>query len=153
MSYTLRELEAELQQTVGVISNERETAEGNCNGLYVWRDSNGEAYKWGPTPVSYELHDVKTVAEADLLTFLCPLCFAKNGGAVGTHAVMVSFAGRNVPDAAGTRDNTGKPSRWTMQSGTGLDDLVLTPSILLSLNECRWHGFVGSNGIAPGHAG
>lgn len=155
--FTLRQLEAELQKTVPITTDLIETEEGDCKGMFVWRDSKGEAYYWSPTPVRYSFHDVQTVAEADHIMFLCPICFAKNGGAKGTHSVMVSFAGRDVPDEAGTRDSEGKPSRWNV-SGTSLDDLVLTPSILLDKSQepergCHWHGFVGSNGIPAGHAG
>lgn len=148
----LRTLEAELSKLVIVVSTERDE-----KGLYVWRGSDGQAYKWGPSDKSYEFHPVATVAEADELTFLCPLCFEKNGGAAGTHSVFVTFAGRNVPDEAGSRDHTGKPSRWNA-SGRTVDDLVLTPSIALDASRpadkgCHWHGFVGSSGVPPGHAG
>lgn len=158
VSFSLRELEAEFFKIVSVTTSEIETEEGDCKGLYVWRDSSGEAYKWGPTPISYEFHPVASLAEADMIDFLCPACFAKNGGAKGTHMVMVSFAGRNIPDEAGTRDSTGKPSRWTIAGGSSIDDLVLTPSILLNASSppdqgCHWHGFVGSSGIPPGRAG
>jgi len=152
MYFTLRQLEAELQKVVTVTTTEIEMREGHsCKGQYVHRDSNGHAFMWGPTPVRYAFHDVETPAEADHLMFLCPACFARNNGPVGTHSVMVTFAGRNVPDEAGTRGADGKPTRWSM-SGTSLDDLVLTPSILL-YEGCAWHGFVGSSGIPPGHAG
>lgn len=156
-TYTLRQLEAQFEKVVEVPTTEIETEEGDCKGLFVWRDSKGEAYKWGPTPISYEFHDVSTLVEADLIMFLCPLCFEKNGGNVGTHSVMVSFAGRSFSDEAGTRDSNGTPSRWTA-SGVGLDDLVCTPSILLDASRppeqgCHWHGFIGSSGIPPGHAG
>jgi hypothetical protein len=157
-AFTLRELEARLEKVVSVPTTEIETEEGDCKGLYVWRDSTGEAYKWGPTPISYEFHDVGSIAEADLIMFLCPLCYAKNGGAKNTHSVMVSFAGRSYPDEAGSRDADGKPSRWSITSGTTLDDLTLSPSILLDAKQpadqgCHWHGFVGMAGIPPGHAG
>lgn len=157
-AYPLRVLEAKLEKVVEVHTSEIETEEGSCKGLYVWRDSTGEAYKWGPTPISYEFHNVENLAEADLIMFLCPRCFERNGGKVGTHSVMVSFAGRSFSDEAGSRDSTGKPSRWTIVSGTGLDDLVLSPSILLDAGRqphegCHWHGFVGMSGIPPGHAG
>lgn len=154
--YPLRTLEARLSKVVTKVSTEI-AADGDMKGLYVHRDSEGQAYKWGPKPESYEFHDVATVAEAHMIMFLCPKCFEKNGGAAGTHEVMVTFADRNVPDAAGTRDSTGKPSRWQC-TGTSLDNLVLTPSILLDASRkpeegCHWHGFVGSSGIPPGHAG
>lgn len=159
-TFPLRVLEAQLTKVVTITTEEIETdpAEGDCVGKYVWRDEKGHGFFWSPTPVRYTFEDVETLAEADEIMFLCPLCFAKNGGSNGTHSVMVSFAGRNVPDEAGSRDADGKPSRWTIAGGSSLDDLVLTPSILLDAKQpahvgCHWHGFVGSNGIPPGHAG
>ena len=158
-AFPLRLLEAELEKVVPVTTTElHPNDDSKFAGLYVFRGDDGVAFMWGPKPVRYEFHDVDDLAEADHLMFLCPLCFAKNGGAKGTHRVMMTFAGRNVPDEAGTRDADGKPSRWTVVSGTSLDDLVLTPSILLDAKRpadkgCHWHGFVGSSGIPPGHAG
>lgn len=157
MAFSLRQLEAELQKTIVVTTAEIEQDDPDLKGQFVFR-SGGEKFMWGPRPYRYELHDVATVADADLLTFLCPLCFAKNGGTKGTHSVMVSFAGRNIPEDAGSVDCDGKPSRWTVVSGTSLDDLSLAPSILLDAKRkpeegCHWHGFVGSNGVAAGQAG
>lgn len=151
-SISLRMLKAKLQKVVAVT-----TTEIGPDGKYIFRDETGEAFMWGPNPTRYEYHNVETVAEADHIMFLCPLCFTKNGGPQGTHSVMVTFAGRTVPDEAGTRSHDGKASRWNV-SGTSLDDLVLTPSILLDAGHkveggCHWHGFVGSSGIPPGHAG
>lgn len=159
-AYPLRQLEAEFQRVVTVTTTEIETGneDPSLNGLYLFRETNGEKFMWGPRPERYEFHNVGSVGEADQIFFLCPLCFEKNGGSKGTHGVDVSFAGRNIPDEAGTRDSTGKPSRWTVVSGTSLDDLVLAPSILLDAGRepdkgCHWHGFVGFAGIPPGHAG
>lgn len=162
-NFSLRQLEGQLLKTVTVTTTEIETAEDEpgdpheLKGLFVFRDETGEKFMWGPKPERYEFHFVNTVAEADQVEFLCPLCFEKNGGSKGTHAIFVTFAGRTVPDEAGSRDSTGKPTRWSV-SGNTLDDLVLTPSILLDQGReqslgCHWHGFVGSNGIPPGHAG
>lgn len=150
-AYSLRVLEAELQRVVTITTAETETDDHECAGQYVFRDDDGNKFMWGPQPERYQFQPVATVAEADHVMFLCPLCFEKNGGPVRTHSVQVTFAGRNVPDAAGTRGKDGKPTRWNV-SGTTIDDLVLTPSIQLN-GGCDWHGFVGSSGIAPGHAG
>lgn len=135
---------------------EIETDEGDRKGLYVWRDDAGEKWFWSPRPTRHGLAPVDRLADADHVQFLCPRCFERNKGAEGTHMVMVTLAGRNVPDDAGSRGKDG-PSRWKA-SGTGLDDLVLTPSILLNASQpvtvgCHWHGFVGSSGIPAGHAG
>jgi len=83
---------------------------------------------------------VDTLAEAQGVWFLCPLCFMKNEGRVGTHAVLCWFVGL-VPD-----DIVPKPGRWTPQ-GTGLDDLTFVPSAERSqsvalTSGCAWHGFV-----------
>ena len=96
--------------------------------------------------------EVATLAEAHGIDFLCPLCFAKNGGAVGTHGVHVSFEGRAIPPGCGSINSEGKPSRWRVVGGSTLDDLQLAPSILLSGPGCGWHGFVGSSGVPPGEA-
>jgi hypothetical protein len=157
VTHPLRTLEARLQKVVAVSTSEVERDDPKLRGLYVFRDEGGEKFMWGPNPVRYEFHDVASVAEADQVMFLCPACFAKNGGPVGTHSVMVTFEGRDVPGVAGSRDAEGKPSRWRA-SGSTVDDLVLTPSILLDAKRkpdegCHWHGFVGSSGIPPGHAG
>jgi hypothetical protein len=95
--------------------------------------------------------EVDTLAEAHDIMFLCPLCFQKNGGAKGTHSVLVSFAGRDIPDGCGSVGTNG-PSRWTIVGGSSLDDLQLTPSILLGGPGCGWHGFIGSSGVPPGEA-
>lgn len=104
--------------------------------------------QWGGFPAEM-IHHVETLAEAQGIWFLCPICFTKNGGHVGTHQCEVTFEGRGATDAQGSHDHTGKPSRWNV-SGTGYNDLVLTPSVLLVPPGCGWHGFVGSNGAPPG---
>lgn len=80
-----------------------------------------------------------TLAEAQGVQFLCPACFAKNGGAVGTHMVLCWFKDRGIPDSA-----VPGPGRWKV-SGTGFDDLTLTPSVDLGAGD--WHGFI-TNGVA-----
>lgn len=101
------------------------------------------------------LHYVDTLAEADGVIFLCPKCFAANGGKVGTHAVICWFEGK-VPD-----DADPKPGRWN-PSGTGLDDLTFVGpravSILLTSTGnpdgvgmkggCGWHGFIRNGDAA-----
>lgn len=81
-----------------------------------------------------------TLAEAQGIIFLCPKCFAANGGNVGTHSVICWFSGRGVPD-----ERTPKPGRWN-PSGTGIDDLTFigpgAASVLLTGPGCGWHGFV-----------
>lgn len=88
---------------------------------------------------------VETVAEANGIRFLCPLCFTANSGAAGTHGVQVTFAGRSVPDHLGSHAKDGSPSRWNV-AGTTFVDLTLTPSILLT-GGCAWHGFVTNGDV------
>ena len=103
-------------------------------------------------------HHVDTLAEADGVWLLCPACFVKNHGSVGTHMIMVGFVGR-CPPGSYTQDGNGNDTRWTV-SGTGLDDLQCLPSINLDVypqrpklpNDCVWHGFIGAGGVLPGHA-
>lgn len=88
---------------------------------------------------------VDTLAEADGVWFLCPKCFAGNGGPVGTHAVICWFVGKVADDV------DPKPGRWT-PTGTGLHDLTFVPSegrshSVLLTGGCRWHGFL-ANGDA-----
>lgn len=90
-----------------------------------------------------EFHcEVATIAEAQGVEFLCPKCFEKNGGPVGTHVVVCWSRSRGTPDAASPG-----PGRWKI-SGTGFDDLTLDadpPSSARSVDlkgGCRWHGFV-----------
>jgi hypothetical protein len=99
--------------------------------------------QWGGFPCD-ELHRVETLAEADGLSFLCPMCFAANGGRAGTHSIIVAFRGKAVPEALFLGSN-GVAARWDA-AGNGLDDLSLKPSILL-YGGCKWHGFV-TNGDA-----
>ncbi len=96
--------------------------------------------RWTPTG----FHDVEAVGEADGIVFLCPLCFAANNGAAGTHSILVWFAGRSAVPA-----DTRPLPRWSA-SGAGLADLSLSPSINLDVRDkngnpqpgCRWHGHV-----------
>ncbi len=83
------------------------------------------------------LRHVETVAEANGVLFLCPLCMAHHPDGVGVHMVHVLFAERWVPDNA-----VPGPGRW-QASGTTIDDLSLMPSVhLTSPGGCGWHGWV-----------
>lgn len=84
--------------------------------------------------------DASDLDTAQGVIFLCPLCFQKNGGAEGTHSVMVPFDGRGVPAGAGSMGTNG-PSRWTA-SGRSLETLSTVPSILLLPPGCGWHGYI-----------
>lgn len=84
-----------------------------------------------------------TIEHAQGVLFLCPRCFTKNGGPVGTHSVLAWFAGRGVPD-----DAKPGPGRW-IATGTSLGDLTLSPSVDLTKDAAgnvvrpeEWHGFI-----------
>ena len=89
---------------------------------------------------------VDSIEMAQGVEFLCPKCFAANGGPVGTHAVVCWSSSRGVPDKA-----TPGPGRWRLV-GTSFADLSLmeepgkSRSVLLE-GGCTWHGFV-TNGDA-----
>lgn len=144
----LRELDGRLLRWYSETSVERGTLDGK--EYYVFRDEAGEIEMWSPTPFKDIFAPVETFAEAHGVRFLCPKDFAKNGGAVGTHSVYIWFQGSPVPPYIG-HNSKGETVRWSA-SGTGLDDLVLTPSIQEEDTNCRWHGFVGSSGVPPGEA-
>ena len=87
---------------------------------------------------------VRTMEEAEGVRFLCPLCFHRNGGAVGTHAVICW--GPTVPAAIEPG-----PGRWTL-AGTSIADLTLNGALgksrsVLLTSGCGWHGYV-TNGRA-----
>ena len=100
-------------------------------------------------PADFFMH-VDSLAQAHGIRFLCPKSFATNGGPEGAHSVQVYFAGSPVPQYIG-KNKEGKTVRW-IATGTGLDDLSLTPSIQEQDDICKWHGFVGSSGVKPGSA-
>src|SRR3546814_10262771 len=65
--------------------------------------------------------DDVTIENAQGLWYLCPQCYAKNGGARGTHHVLNWSSGRGVP-----ADASPGPGRWT-PSGAGIADLSFVP--------------------------
>src|SRR5262245_10080975 len=67
-------------------------------------------------PVNYII-TVKKFRNAQGVRFLCPLCFKKNGGPVGTHEVVCWSRSRGVPE-----DVRPGPGRWRLV-GTSIDDL------------------------------
>lgn len=79
---------------------------------------------------------VAAIEQAQGVMFLCPTCFQKNGGDVGTHWILCWFVGRGVPDT----ESPG-PGRWTTQ-GTNFENLTLNPSVLLPGEGCGAHFFV-----------
>lgn len=86
-------------------------------------------------------------SEAQGIEFLCPLCFAKNAGPIGTHGCDVTFADRGVPDDLGSHNKAGKAVRWTVNGDT-FENLTITPSILIE-GGCGWHGHITNGQIMP----
>lgn len=84
---------------------------------------------------------VDTLPEADGVMFLCPTCFAANGGSVGTHS-MICWRPRVG------QEHSPRPGRWEFE-GSGLADLTLvagSSSVLLN-GGCNAHFFVRSGAI------
>lgn len=149
---SLRELEGQLLRCKTEATSERD-----AENRPVWRDSEGHAHMWGPPGGKMErmvFEPVERVADANGVRFLCPKSFAKNCGPKGTHSVYIFFAGS--PYAG--HNNAGQEVRWNVIGGSTLDDLQLSPSIqeqddgLSPERQCNWHGFVGHQGVPPGHA-
>jgi hypothetical protein len=87
---------------------------------------------------------VDSLSEADGIWFLCPKCFAKNNGRIGTHMVCCWFVGK-VPDEA-----VPGPGRWN-PSGTGYADLTFVGPGACSvqlIGGCGWHGCVRSGEVS-----
>jgi hypothetical protein len=103
-------------------------------------DLEGEFFVVAPDKSGF--NRVDNVTQAQGVWFLCPKCFAENGGNVGTHSVLIPFENRGVP----AEFCPGLP-RWTLASGKGLTDLTVTPSILVGL-PCGWHGFITNGDVA-----
>jgi hypothetical protein len=86
--------------------------------------------------------NVDSIAEADGLWFLCPKCFAANGGPVGTHIVICWH-----PRVPQTTSPT--PGRWELL-GSGYADLTLragSSSVLLPGEGCKAHFFINNGEI------
>lgn len=79
---------------------------------------------------------VDSLADAQGVYFLCPLCKQIDRQDKGVHMVLCWFADRGVPD-----DAYPLPGRWQV-SGNGYDDLTLSPSAHLTGPGCGWHGWV-----------
>ena len=96
------------------------------------------------------LRHAPDLGHAQGIQFLCPSCFVRNGGAVGTHLIEASFTGTGVLDHQGSHNRKGEPSRWTA-SGSMYVDLTLRPSIQIDAAKpaCDgWHGFVTKGDVA-----
>lgn len=137
MNYTLKELDAHLLKHVVEIADKNH-GRNLPDGTVQWGGFEVDSFKY-----------VDDLNEAGGITFLCPKCFPTEA----QHSIHLYFEGRGVPDRLG-KNKDGQTVRWTIAGGSSLDDLQLTPSILLQFEQgCQWHGFIGVNGIPPGHAG
>lgn len=85
---------------------------------------------------------IDDMSQADGIMFLCPVCFVKNNGAVGTHSIICWNPSVPVNITPG-------PGRWSMH-GTGYTDLTLTAtqsSIWLTGPGCGAHFFITNGEI------
>ncbi len=86
-------------------------------------------------------HVVATLAEAEGIFFLCPVCFKANGGPVGTHGI-ICWTPKVPPDAQPG------PGRWELV-GSSFEDLSLragSSSIKLT-GGCEAHFHVTNGNI------
>lgn len=106
--------------------------------------------QWGGFPTD-SFHPVKTLAEAQGIRFNCPKCSPEGR----YHGIYVWFEGRGAPEtftdgSTFFPNSQGQRVRWKVEGGTGINDLQLSPSILVQ-GGCGWHGFIGTSGAPPGH--
>jgi len=85
-----------------------------------------------------QLQEVETIEEAEVVTYLCPKCFLKNGGAVGTHLFM-------TPNKKLQPGTLGGKIYWEW-TGKGMDDLTTNPSIL-DVGGCGAHFYIKNGEI------
>lgn len=116
------------------------------------RDLDGAFLKYAPYPDTWTVQNqngsieqvsgirdsykrVETLSDADGVSFLCPGCWIKNSGPVGTDTVICWFKGK-VPEKLSP-----SPGRWN-PSGTGLDDLTFIGPGAYSVGHPHFHGYV-----------
>lgn len=85
-------------------------------------DDGADEYGQPKTQLAFTTEGV-TLESAQGVMFLCPACFAKNGGARGTHMIVCWSRSRGAPDGMSPA-----PGRWKLE-GTGVDDLSLLPDV------------------------
>jgi hypothetical protein len=88
---------------------------------------------------------VDTIQEADGIIFLCPVCWKKNKGPVGTESIICWKP--SVPQTVGP-----KGGRWNLV-GTGFHDLSLVAgsSSILIRNADKsehWHGLIKNGEVS-----
>jgi hypothetical protein len=103
-----------------------------------WTDEDWEERDYEQTFFDY----VDSLSEADGISFLNPAEFVANNGKVGTSTVHVYFEGKALFGDM-NRNGDGQYVRWAV-SGTGYEDLTISPSIFVNPhgNPPGWHGFV-----------
>ena len=105
------------------------------------------------TVLSHRLQGNK-IEGAQGLFLWCPCGYGKKEFPVEgarPHGVMIPFANpRNAPELPECHGPTSKDGkhrpRWTM-TGTGLEDLTITPSVDVGNNSC-WHGFIKNGEVS-----
>lgn len=108
---------------------------GDHGGFSRFTDTHSHV-NYDKDEVAEGYHDqAEDIAHADGVFFLCPTCFKKNNGPIGTESVLVWFANKpNVP-----ADAFPGPGRWAA-TGTSFEDLTLHPSV--NVAHEHWHGWV-----------
>lgn len=81
---------------------------------------------------NHHLVYINSFEESQGIIFLCPSCFTKNNGSIGTHSIICCFQDKGVPD-----DVLPGIHRWPA-TGTNLEDLTLNPSV----NAGCFHGWI-----------
>lgn len=91
----------------------------------------------------YSWQRMDSITDADGVFFLCPTCWIKNNGPVGTHAIICWTPKVPLNIEPG-------PGRWELL-GTGYEDLTLragSSSVFLqSEGGCKAHFFIQSGNI------
>lgn len=81
--------------------------------------------------------EVDTSVDADGVFFLCPVCFHRNNGPIGTHSMLCWFVGRVPSDLAPG------PGRWVPNANPTIDNLTfIGPSSKSIACGAHWHGFI-----------
>lgn len=114
---------------------------GSAGSFHRFSDTHSHV-DYDKEEVAEGFHDYsEEFTQADGVLFLCPICFKKNNGPVGTESVLCWFRNRpNVP-----ADATPGPGRW-VASGTSFDDLTLSPSV--NVDHEHWHGFITNGEVS-----
>jgi Family of unknown function (DUF6527) len=131
----LRDLEAQLTKHSAPITTWSRLKAGIDPLRGNWTESDFEEVT-GPKSV---FTFVATLTEADGVLFICPKCAGTD-----RHRVRIGFRGIAELGSYG-HNKKGEPVLWDM-SGSGIDDLVLTPSIQLE-GGCNWHGYVRNGDV------